>query len=432
MNRPAPVPAEPRPRLARRSSFALNASILVTLLAASSAPTPLYAIYQRQWGFSSLTLTVVFSAYSLAMLLALLTTGSLSNHLGRRPVLIGSLAVEASAMTLIATADGVGQLLLARVLQGLATGAATGAVGAAVMELEHPGRAGRAALTNSVAPMAGMAAGVLGSTFLVRSVPAPGPAAHFALAAVFALQAVAMVLTSETAPRMPGALGSLRPSVTVPAAARGPLLLAAPSVIAVWSLGGFASSLGPGLARLIAPDTPQAVGGLVYFTLTASAVLSVAAVRRLPSRTSLRIGAAAVPPGAGLILLSLQLSSLAVLFAGTALAGAGFGAVSQGALRAVLSPVAARDRAGTLAAYYVLSYLALSLPTVLAGLLTVRHGLSSTTLLFGSAVGGTGLLALALALRDTRGPGPKGRGGRSGANGHRRRGRRIRTFGGVM
>ncbi|MFD4246015.1 hypothetical protein ACFWP3_31140 [Streptomyces sp. NPDC058525] len=79
------------------------------------------------------------------------------------PVLIGSLAVEASAMALIATADGVGDLLVARVLQGLATGEATSAAGTAVMELEHPCRAGRAALTNSVAPMAGMAAGVLGS-----------------------------------------------------------------------------------------------------------------------------------------------------------------------------------------------------------------------------------------------------------------------------
>ncbi|WP_406002944.1 MFS transporter [Streptomyces sp. NBC_00829] len=402
MDRAAPGALKPHPRLTRRSSFALDASILVALLAASSAPTPLYAIYQDQWGFSSLTLTVIFSAYSMAMLLALLMTGSLSDHLGRRPVLVGALAVEASAMALIAAADGVGQLLLARVLQGLATGLATSAVGAALLELEHPRRAGSAALTNSVAPMAGMAIGVLGSTFLVQCAPAPGPTVHLALLGVFVLQSLALLFTSETARRRPGALRSLRPTVRVPASARKAMLIAAPGVVAVWSLGGFTSSLGPGLARLIDPDVPQAIGGLLFFTLTTSAVLAVWAVRRLPATTPLLLGAGAVLPGVGLILLSVQVNSLTALFAGTALAGVGFGAVSQGALRTVLPRVATADRASTLAAYYVLSYLAMSLPTVLAGLLTVHYGLLTTTLVFGATVAAAGTTALAVVLRGGR------------------------------
>src|SRR5262245_59103499 len=81
---------------ARTASFALDASILVALLAASSAPTPLYPLYQDQWHLSALVVTIVFSAYSLALLLALLTTGALSDHLGRRPVLVGALIVEAA------------------------------------------------------------------------------------------------------------------------------------------------------------------------------------------------------------------------------------------------------------------------------------------------------------------------------------------------
>ncbi|MFJ7079006.1 MFS transporter [Streptomyces sp. NPDC098781] len=398
MFRAAPGALASRIRLTRRSSFALDASILVALLAASSAPTPLYAIYQAQWHFSALALTVVFSAYAVAMLLALLTTGSLSDHLGRRPVLLAALIAEAVVMVVLATADGVGQLIAARVLQGLATGAATSAVGAALLELEHPDRSGKAALTNSVAPVAGMAAGVLGATLLVSFAPAPTVTVHLALLAVFVLQALALVLTPETAPRRPGALRSLRPAVKVPASARRAMLLAAPSVVAVWALGGFASSLGPGLARLIDSSVLPAVSGLVFFALTVSAVLSVWGMGRFRAHVMVATGAGAVIPGVALMVLSIQIDSLTALFAGSAVAGVGFGAVSQGVLRTILPRVTPQDRSGVLAAYYVISYLAMSVPAVLAGLLTVRYGLLTASVLFGGAVAALGVAALVAAL----------------------------------
>ncbi|KJS57685.1 hypothetical protein VM95_38140, partial [Streptomyces rubellomurinus] len=121
------------PVLGRRGAFPLHASVLVGLLAASSAPTPLYALYQAAWHFSAMTLTLVFSAYALALLVALLTAGTLSDHLGRRPVLAAALLAEAVAMAAFATARGVPALIAARILQGLATGAATSAAGAALL-----------------------------------------------------------------------------------------------------------------------------------------------------------------------------------------------------------------------------------------------------------------------------------------------------------
>jgi MFS family permease len=57
----------------------------VSLLAASAAPTPLYATYGRAWGFTSVTTTIVFGVYAVAVLAALLTLGRLSDYLGRRP-----------------------------------------------------------------------------------------------------------------------------------------------------------------------------------------------------------------------------------------------------------------------------------------------------------------------------------------------------------
>jgi MFS family permease len=74
------------------------ASITVSFLAASSAPTPLYATYQAAWGFSALTTTVVFGVYAIAFLAALLTAGRLSDHIGRRPVLLAGIAGNVLAL----------------------------------------------------------------------------------------------------------------------------------------------------------------------------------------------------------------------------------------------------------------------------------------------------------------------------------------------
>ncbi|MEV6792219.1 MFS transporter [Streptomyces sp. NPDC051320] len=181
--------------------------------------------YQAQWQWSALVITVVFSAYALALLIALLTTGTLSDHVGRRPVLLGALAVQVASIALFATAGGLTTLIGARVLQGMATGAATGAAGAALLDMEDPARPGRAAPANSIAPVTGMAAGVLAATLMVRSALVPTITVYAALMAVFTAQAITLVATSETVRRRPGALRSTRPHLALPSAAAHALLL---------------------------------------------------------------------------------------------------------------------------------------------------------------------------------------------------------------
>ncbi|MFF4173291.1 MFS transporter [Streptomyces sp. NPDC001744] len=392
------APARPgrpgaRTRTARRAaSFALDASILAALLAASSAPTPLYPRYQDAWALSAFTVTVVFSAYSLTLLLALLTTGALSDHLGRRPVLVGALLLEAASMVLLATADGAGALIAGRILQGAATGAATSAAGAALLDLQDPLRPGRSALTNSIAPVAGMAVGVLVSTLLVRFAPAPTVTVYVLLAVLFVAQAIAVTFTAETARTHPGALRSLRPRLAVPPPARSALLVVGTAVVAVWALGGFYSSLGPALVHLAAPGASQAAGGMVFFVLTAAATLTVWTLRCTAPRAAATGGSLAVVPAAALSLLGLHGSGLPAVYGGAALAGVAFGAVSQGALRMTLASLDERDRAATLAAYYVLSYLSMSLPAVAAGAATRQYGLAAAAHAY---VAATALLAAA-------------------------------------
>ncbi|MFE9833653.1 MFS transporter [Streptomyces sp. NPDC005551] len=373
----------------------MHTSILIALLAASSAPTPLYPHYQAQWQLSALDITVVFSAYALALLIALLTSGTLSDHVGRRPVLLGALAVQVASMALFATADGLTTLIGARVLQGIATGAATSAAGAALLDLEDPARPGRPALANSIAPVTGMAAGVLAATLMVRFAPVPAITVYAALIAVFAAQAIALVSTSETVRRRPGALRSMRPHLALPSVAAHALLLNGAGVVAVWALGGFYSSLGPGFTRLISPDGPEYAGGLVFFTLTAVAAPTVYFTRRMRADVSALLGSCAVIPAAVLTLGALFLADPVLVFTGAALAGFGFGAVSQGALRAVVDSVPAREKGGTLASYYVLSYLAMSLPAIGAGALTAGFGLRAAALAHAGCVAVLATVAVA-------------------------------------
>ncbi|MFB7499857.1 MFS transporter [Streptomyces sp. NPDC056161] len=376
----------------RAAPFVLHASVLAALLAASSAPTPLYAHYQDAWHLNALTITVVFSAYSLTLLLALLTTGALSDHLGRRPVLVGALLMEAAAMVLLASAGGAGVLIAARVLQGAATGAATSAAGAALLDLADPRRPDRAALTNTIAPVAGMAAGVLTATLFVRFAPAPTVTVYVVLAVLFAAQAAAVTFTTETAHPHPGGLRSLRPQLAVPPSARRALLAAGTGVVAIWALGGFYSSLGPALVRLVAPGAPQAAGGMVFFTLTAAAALTVWTLRRTAPHAAAGGGSLAVVPATALTLSGLHGAGLPAVYGGAALAGIAFGAVSQGALRMTLASLDAQDRAATLAAYYVLSYLSMSLPAIAAGAATQHYGLRTAAHAYAVA---TALLAVA-------------------------------------
>ncbi|MCW2525606.1 MAG: transporter [Pseudonocardiales bacterium] len=374
-----------------RVGFYLQASIIVLLLAASSAPTPLYSSYQAEWGFSPITTTVVFGVYALAVLAALLTVGSLSDFVGRRPVLLAALALQAVAMLTFAWADNVSVLLVGRVIQGISTGAAAGAVGAGLLDLNKA----KGTIANGVAPMIGTGTGALLSGLLVQFLPYPTHLIYLSLLAVVVVQAVGVLLMAETASPTAGALGSLKPVFSMPPAARTPLLLVAPALVAVWSLAGFYGSLAPSLVRELAHSNSHLLGGLGLFALAGTAALAVLALRTAPTRLVILLGLVALLIGVGLTLVAVQMSSIAMFFVGTVIAGVGFGGGFQGAVRTVMPLAAAHERAGVLSNIYVVCYLAMGLPAVGAGFLVVHGGgLLDTAREYGAFVMVLAVLAL--------------------------------------
>ncbi len=372
-------------RLAASSAFTVVAGIVGLALFASAAPSPLYADYAARWHFSTPMLTVVFAAYALGALTALLFGGRLSDDLGRRPLLAAGLAGLLGAMLLFAFARSVEWLLAARLMQGVATGTILSAAGAAMLELE-PGRdTGRAGLVNGVSAALGIGTGALVTSLLVQDAPDPR-VTPFALLCVLVVVAVGGVaLLPEPVVRT--ARPSLRPQrPVVPPEVRGAFALASAGVVASWSIAGLYLALAPSLAVSLLHTDSHLVGGVAVFALGASAGLGQIVLRSLPARQATAVGALALAAGMAGTVASIPADAGGVFLAGSVITGAGWGVAFMGAIRSISAAAPADHRAGVMAAFYVVAYIALSVPAVIAGLAVPRFGIEATFRIFGVAV----------------------------------------------
>ncbi|WHS58948.1 MFS transporter [Pseudomonas sp. G2-4] len=358
-----------------RASLIFLAITLLGFLAASSAPTPLYHLYQEQLQFSPAILTLIFGVYAFSLLAALLTVGSLSDYLGRKPVIFVALLLNMLAMLLFINADSVAWLIGARLIQGFATGMATSVLGAALLDFDRR----QGPLITSVAPLLGMACGALGCGLLAEYAPRPLQLTYWILLGVFLLQALYIWRLAESVSPQPGAWQSLRPTLHVPVQARGALWLILPLNLAAWAVGGFYLSLAPSLVRAATGSTSNLIGGALVAVLTVTGALSIYALRNQGADKMLRLSATLLVIGLTLVLIAVHGGSLPLFFVGTLVTGSGFGAGFLGALRSIMPLALPHERAGLMSAFYVLSYLAFSLPSLLAGNLTRVFGLIPTT-----------------------------------------------------
>jgi hypothetical protein len=381
-------------------AFHLQASIIVTFLAGSSAPTALYAVYQSAMGFSATTLTVIFGVYALGVLAALLVFGRLSDYVGRRPVLLVATAAQAGSMLLFMFADSTWHLLSARLFQGLITGAAVAAAGAGMLDIDkHAG-----GVANSVAPPTGTALGGILSGLFVQFLPAPTTLIYAVFAAIYVVQLAGFSRTAETATSRAGALKSLTPRLALPATARAATYRAIPTLVAIWALAGFYASLGPKLVRGFGGDHASLLGGLVVFVFSSIAAITVLATQKVQPLKMLETSSTSLLVGLAVSAIGVQQASVVVFMTGTAILGAGFGAGLQGAIRSVAAVLAPQERAAVLSILFVVSYLAMGLPVILAGYrLAVTGNIVGTAEEFGIAIVALAAVALMAERRDRGG-----------------------------
>src|SRR6266478_1278517 len=207
---------QPRSVLSNVTTTVVAVITAMTFSASGAAPTPLYHQYQEIFGLTPFMLTVIFGAYVLSLLGALLTVGSLSDYIGRRPAILAALSLNIVAMAMFISADSAVALIAARAVQGFATGLATATLGAAILDTDRS----RGPVLNSITAFIGLTVGSLGGGALVTYAPDPQQLVYLVLLAMSALEAAILWYMPETAGTKPGAVASLQPHVYVPAQAR--------------------------------------------------------------------------------------------------------------------------------------------------------------------------------------------------------------------
>jgi MFS family permease len=398
-------PAPTGRRLSRPTAFVAIAAILVTFAAASAAPSPLYVVYQQLFHFSAVTLTFIFAVYVVGLVGALLTLGALSDHIGRRPVLAAAIALEAISLIVFITAGNVTELLVARLLQGIATGTAFTALGATLVDLNPPHSPGRAGLINGIAPTTGLSIGALGCGFLVQFGPAPTHLIWGLLLAAMILGGVALAGIPETSARKPGVKASLAPKAKVPSHLRSNFVALVPIIVASWAIAGLYLSLGPSVAASVFGLTNHVIGGLVVTLLCATAAITSFGLRKARPQVVLVVAGAFLTLGGLVGVLGVEVTSIWVAAIGAVLSGVGFGAAALAQFGAVTAMAAPHERGELLAVALVVAYVAFSIPAVIAGFADTSYGLHSTSLIYGLGVAvlsALALLAQALRRRGTK------------------------------
>jgi MFS family permease len=331
-----------------------------------------------------------------------LTVGGLSDFIGRKPVLIAGFAALTLSMVVFSLADGVAWLYAARILQGLAAGALLGAVSAGLLDFAGPRRIRFAVLANGLIPSLGLAAGALLAGALVQWVAAPTRLVYIVLAVAFVAIIAAIALGPETESRRDGALASLKPRVRIAKNIRPQFLAQMPAWFAAWAQLGLTLSLITSLAAVKFGITDLFLGALVVGIICIAASVANLALRNSSGRLSTLLGSSLLIAGTALTLLSLIGPSTALFYLGSTVAGLGIGAMMGGSIRALSVLPRHSERGEFFAGAYMIGYVALSVPAIVAGICAVHIGLVAVTVGYGIGVSALALVAGGFALRPSK------------------------------
>jgi MFS family permease len=370
--------ARARWQLPATAAFPLLAILLFAFFVAGSAPSPLFVVFQQQWGFSPALLTVAFAIYAIALLASLLVAGSLSDHIGRRPVVFTALLLQAGAMLTFLLAESINGIIAARIVQGIATGMVSGALTAAVVEAAPAAQKRLGAMIGSVSPLAGLAVGALLTGVAVQYTLHPVPLVFGVLAVICVIGAVATLFLPESVTPRPGALASLVPRISVPVQARAEFVRGVPTMVAVWSFAGLYLSLVPSVLQQIFGIHNGIVNGLAIAAFFGLGSVAPTLLKSLPPVRMSAVGMSLLAVGAGLVAASLATHSVGLFFVGTALSGFGGGSAFSAQVQTLAPMAQPHQRAELFAALYATSYLAFSVPAMLAGRLIAPLGLPAT------------------------------------------------------
>lgn len=388
------------PKSRGRFAFPLLAYAFAAIMVGTTLPTPMYALYGQEMHFAVLTTTVIYATYAGGVLFALLVFGRWSDVVGRRPVLLAGIGFALASAVVFLFADSVPVLLIGRVLSGLSAGVFTGTATAAVIEAAPPAWKSRAAAVATVANIGGLGAGPLLAGLLVQYAPHPLQLPFLIHIGLALLAAVAVFVVPETSART-GRIGLQR--LSVPAEVRTVFVIAALAAFAGFAVTGMYTAVAPSfLATVIGIDNHAVAGAIACSIFAASAVTQVFA-NRMGTGRAVAVGCALLITGMAILTAALFFSSLVGLLAAAVVSGIGQGMSFSRGLAAVAELAPAERRAEVSSTYFVVAYVAISLPVIGEGLAAQALGLRTAGVAFAIGVAGLAAICLvAILIRESR------------------------------
>lgn len=388
-------------RASQGFAFAGLAFAFAVVMLGTTMPTPMYPLYQAKLGLSGVMVTIIFATYAAGVLTALIAFGRWSDTLGRRPLLIAGLACAVVSDAFFLASGGLWELLVGRFLSGVSAGIFTGTATVAVIEMAPQRWKNRASYVATAANIGGLGLGPLLAGLAVEFLPWPLHLSFVAHMALAVLAAGCAALAPETVNVQKGARPHLQ-RLSVPAGVRAIFISATTAGFAGFAVLGLFTALSPRLLSEVLGVRNHAVVGLVVFLVFAASAVAQIALRRVPEDRAVDLGTLALAAGVLLVTLSLWQASFAALIAGVLIAGAGQGMSFSKGLSAITSQVDPARSAEVTSTFFVVLYIAISLPVLGVGFVAQQVGITTAGIGFTLGVAALALLALTALVRTQR------------------------------
>ncbi|NNC24373.1 MFS transporter [Salinisphaera sp. USBA-960] len=372
--------------------YAVALTFVVTMLG-TTLPTPLYPGYQQVFGVSELMITVIYAVYAAGVIGSAIVTGRLSDQYGRRPLLLTGLTCSAASAVCFLLADNVAMLLLARVLSGASAGIFTSTATIAVIELAPDRYKSNATLAATVANMGGLGLGTLIAGVFAEFLPWPLRLVYVFDLCLVAAAFVVIIRAPETAPR-PAQPGFAIQVPRIPAATRPVFVPAAIVGFAGFAVLGLFAALAPAFIKdILLIDRPTVVGSIVFVLFLASTVGQLGQAR-LREDLRLPVGCILLIIGMALVALGLGLASPGWLTAGAMVSGLGQGGSFRAAMGSVTAASPMDQRSEVASSFFIVVYVAISIPVIGLGFLANALGLVVGGVIFTSIIAALAAIAL--------------------------------------
>lgn len=371
----------------------------------STLPTPLYVLYRQAFHFSQITLTVIYAVYVIGTVAIMFFFGRLADQIGRRPIVLVSLAMAAGSAAIFLCSNRTGWLFLGRILSGLAIALAAGASTAWVTELEPRHDKRKATRMVIASNLVGLGLGALVAGLLAQYAIWPLRLPYLAFLGLLA-PTIFFIWKSEETVENPKAMAEacMRPRIGVPRELRARFISPAVCAFAIFSVLGFYTALLPSLLSEAFQNRNHAVAGLVVAEIFLVGAIAVVFAGSMSPRKGLFLALGLLLPSVGLLVAAQSYRAFAVLLIATGISGVATGLGYHYSLLE-LNDLAPKDkRSEMVSSYLIACYCGISLPVIGIGFLAKATSLMLADSIFAGVIAVITCVVLVILARTSRQP----------------------------